>query len=192
MGGHAYIQKVSHAQIITMAAEKELIESGGKKDFNYGSYNGFRFDPVKVSRTIIDGEVVQLGNLKIKGRWTPGHTKGSTTWIMEVEDNGKTYNVVFPDGTSVNPGYRLIGKPSYPGIADDYKKTFKVLESLHPDIWLSPHTDAYNFSEKKKRAATEGVKAWVDPEGYAKFVARVKAAYEKEIAKEQGEMKNGK
>jgi len=32
------------------------------------------------------------------------------------------------------PGYRLVVNPSYPGIADDYRQTFKMLETLKPDI----------------------------------------------------------
>jgi hypothetical protein len=48
--------------------------------------------------------------------------------------------VVFLTQSTVNPafgpapGYRLVVNPSYPGIADDYRQTFKMLETLKPDI----------------------------------------------------------
>ena len=72
---------------------------------------------------------------------------------------------MFPDGTSVNPGYRVAKDPSYPGIADDYRRTFRGLEALKPDVWLSPHTETLNLEARRARTAKEGAKAWVDPEG---------------------------
>jgi metallo-beta-lactamase class B len=61
-------------------------------------------------------------------------TQGATTWVTTVEDGGRSYNVVFSCCIEVNPGYRLVVNPSYPGIADDYRRTFRMLESMKPDI----------------------------------------------------------
>ena len=69
------------------------------------------------------------------------------------------------------PGYRLVVNPSYPGIADDYRQTFKMLETLKPDLWLGAHTETFGFENKRERAAKEGVQAWVDPVGYRSFLA---------------------
>lgn len=184
VGGHAYLQKLSGAQVVMMEQEKELIESGGKTDFHYGSYSQFLFDPVKVNRVIADGDVVKLGNIELTGRLTPGHTMGSTTWIMKIVVSGRTYKVVFPDGTSINPGYRLVNNPSYSGIADNYRKTFKILASLNPDIWLTSHAEAFNFAGKSMRAVKEGVNAWVDPPGYQIYVANQRKKFEDQVNKE--------
>jgi metallo-beta-lactamase class B len=99
-------------------------------------------------------------------------------------DGGKTWTVVFPDGTSVNPGYRVTRDPSYPGIADDYRRTFRVLASLKPDIWLTPH-NGDEFDAKRTRASREGVRAWVDPSGYRKWLAGKKEQFDSAVAKEQ-------
>jgi metallo-beta-lactamase class B len=171
VGGHGHIQKLSNCRVAMMDAEVELIESGGRTDFHYGSVPEFLFEKVKVDQPLRDGETITLGDIAMTARHTPGHTKGSTTWVMDIVDNGKTYHVVFPDGTSVNPGYRIGKNPSYPGIADDYRRTFQVLASLKPDIWLTSHTEVFDFEGKRARAATEGVEAWVDPKGYATWVA---------------------
>jgi metallo-beta-lactamase class B len=112
--------------------------------------------------------------------------KGGTTWVTNVADNGKIYNVVFPDGTSINPGYRVAKDPSYPGIENNFRNTLHTLEMLKPDIWLSSHTDFFNFEEKRKRAASEGVNAWVDPEGYRLRIAGEREKFEAEINKELG------
>ena len=88
-----------------------------------------------------DEDEIKLGDITITALLTPGHTKGSTTYVMNVVEDGKTYTVVFPDGTSVNPGYRVARNPSYKGIEDDFRRTFRTLEGLKPDIWLAPHNE---------------------------------------------------
>jgi heat shock protein HslJ len=115
---------------------------------------------------------------------TGGHTKGGTTWSMHVAEGGKTYFVVFPDGTSVNPGYRLARHPSYPGIADDYRRSFHVHEMLRPDIWLHAHTNFFDFEKKREQAAKEGVQAWIDPEGYRRWVVSRRNTFEQAIENE--------
>jgi metallo-beta-lactamase class B len=122
VGGHAYLKKVTGAKIAMMREEVELFESGGKLDFQYGTYREFAFEPGKVDTVFRDEDQVKLGDVTLQARLTPGHTKGSTTYVMKVVDHGNTYTVVFPDGTSVNPGYRVARNPSYEGIADDYRR----------------------------------------------------------------------
>ena len=137
-----------------------------------------RFDPAKVDTVFRDGDEIKLGDVTLRALHTPGHTKGSTTYVTKIAVDGKAYTVVFPDGTGVNPGYRVAGNPSYKGIADDYRRTFHTLEGLKPDIWLAPHTTACDFEAKLAKSRKDGVIAWVDPEGYKKFVAGAKAKFE--------------
>jgi metallo-beta-lactamase class B len=139
---------------------------------------------VQADRVIHDGETVKLGNVTLKAILTPGHTKGSTTWVTDVMDGARRYNVVFPDGTSVNPGYRLVKDPSYPGIADDFRRTFRILSTLKPAIWLRPHTDTLNLEARRARVAREGARAWVDPVGYRKWVATQRAKFDAAVKKE--------
>lgn len=178
VGGHAHLKKVTGGKIAMMREEVELFESGGKRDFQYGGAKSFAFDPAKVDVVFRDGDEVKLGDITLTAHLTPGHTRGSTTYVMTVAEGGKRYTVVFADGTGVNPGYRVGRNPSYPGIADDYRKTFRVLEGLKPDVWLTPHTEMYGFDAKRARAAKDGPTAWGDPDGYRKWVATQKGRFE--------------
>jgi metallo-beta-lactamase class B len=178
VGGHAYLKKATGAKIAMMREEVELFESGGKLDFHYGMSKAFEFTPAKVDTVFRDEDEIKLGDIRIKALLTPGHTKGSTTYVTKIAADGKTYTVVFPDGTSVNPGYRVAVNPSYKGIGDDYRRTFRTLEGLKPDIWLNGHTNTFSYDAKQKRAAKDGAAAWVDPEGYKKFVAAAKEKFE--------------
>jgi metallo-beta-lactamase class B len=185
VGGHASLKKLTGAKVVLLKPEIELLQSGGRMDFHYGNSPAFSFEPVSTDRRIGDGDEVKLGDVTLTALHTPGHTRGSTTWVTTVTDGGKTYKVVFPDGTSVNPGYRVVKNPSYPGIEKDFRRTFQVLQTLKPDIWLRPHTDTLNLETRRKLATTDGAAAWVDPEGYKKWVTAQLEKFEGAVAKEK-------
>jgi metallo-beta-lactamase class B len=187
VGTHASLKKLTGAEVVSMDREAELLESGGKADFQYSGQSFFEFTGVKPDRVVSDGATVTLGGVTLTAHLTPGHTKGTTTWSTTVTgQDGRRYLVVFPDGTSVNSGYRLVKNPSYPGIADDYRKTFAVLESLEPDIALHPHNSFFDFESRRERAKTEGVAAFVDRDAYRRFVAERKKLFEQALAAETG------
>ena len=184
VGGHAYLQKLTGAKIAMIREEKELLESGGKLDFHYGQHKEFGFDPVRVDTVFKDGDEIKLGDISMLALLTNGHTRGSTSFVMKIVDKGKTYSVLFPNGTSVNPGYRLNKDPSYPGIADDFRRTYGILERLEPDIWLYAHNETHDYEAKLARSVKEGTQAWVDPAGYQKWVAKQRARFDDVLAAE--------
>jgi para-nitrobenzyl esterase len=59
---------------------------------------------------------------------------------------------------------------------------------LKPDIWLNCHTDFFNYEAKLKRAEKEGIAAWIDPEGYGRYVAEAKAKFEATVTRETGSL----
>ena len=50
---------------------------------------------------------------------------------MKATEGGKLYDVVISSSIGVNPGYVLVNNTKYPGIADDYRRAFEVMRSLH-------------------------------------------------------------
>jgi metallo-beta-lactamase class B len=187
-GAFAYLKKLTNAQIAVMRDDVPMIEDGGKSDFHYGhDWEVMGQPPVKVDRVLRNGDTVRLGEVVLTAYHTPGHTLGSTTWVTTLVDNGKAYTVVFPDGGGFNPGYRVSDKaPSYPGITDDFRRTLHTLEMLKPDIWGGHHTEYFDLKGKRERARTEGVNAWVDPEGYREFIAGKRRAFEDQVDLELG------
>jgi metallo-beta-lactamase class B len=189
-GGSARIIKETGAKYMVMDGDVPVVESGGKKDFAYpdGSY------PVaKVDRVLHDGDEVRLGSTVLVAHKTPGHTRGCTTWTMKANQGGKSLNVVIVGSWNVNPGFRLVdqpgGKPaSYPGIADDYRKTFALLKKLPCDIFLGAHGAYFNMLEKLSKAApgAAGESVWIDPQGYQAAVAEREHAFETELHKQGG------
>jgi len=174
-GGLAELKRKSGAKLVASARDAELLESGGHGDFRFG--DTLTFPPVAVEKIIGDGESIELGGQKLTAYLTPGHTKGSTTWMTKISDEGKTYDVVFAG--NANPlDYQFIGKETYPGIASDFEKTFFVLKKLPCDIFLSDHGSFFGFEKKRERLIRgEHPNPFIDPDGYKRFVAH----YEKEF-----------
>lgn len=187
-GAFAYMKKLSGAQVAVMQEDVPMVEDGGKSDFHYGhDWKIMGQPPVKVDRVLRDGDTVRLGEVVLTALHTPGHTRGATTWVTTLFEDGKAYKVVFPDGGGFNPGYRVSDKkPSYPGISGDYRRTLHTLEMLQPDIWGGHHTEYFDLVGKRERAKTEGASAWVDPEGYREFIAGKRRAFEDEVDLELG------
>ncbi|MFO1133439.1 MAG: subclass B3 metallo-beta-lactamase [Hyphomicrobiales bacterium] len=186
-GAIAYLKEKYGAQLAVMREDVAAMESGDKGDFRYG--DDLVYPAAKVDRVLRDGDTVQLGDTILTAYLTPGHTRGATTWVTEVTEAGKAYRVVFPDGAGFNPGYRVAKDPSYPGINADYRNTLHALEMLQPDIWLAQHNEFYDLAGKRQRAKTEGIKAWIDPDGYRQFIAGKRRAFEDEVDKEMGVQK---
>ena len=185
-GGHAYLTQLSGAKIAVIREEVDLFASGGQRDFHYGPYKEYAFALAQVDLVCKDDDVLRLGESAITALRTPGHTKGSTSFVTDVVDGGTLYKVAFPTGTTVNPGYRLVVHPSSPGIADDFRRTLHGLARLKPDIWVGLHTDWGAPEGKQARARTAGVKAFVDPEGYRRWVAGEREKCEAAVHKELG------
>ena len=134
----------------------------------------------KVDRTLHDGDKVELGGSTLVAHLTPGHTKGCTTWTMQVEEGGKKLNAVIIGSPNVNPGYILVGNKNYPTIAADYEKTFKVLKSLPIDLFLGAHGAYFGMKAKYEKMKAGGANPFIDPAGYAAYVAEREGAFRKE------------
>jgi len=183
--GSAAIKRVTGAKYMVMEGDVPVVESGGKLDFRYGNASSTLYPAAKVDRVLHDGDEVTLGDARLVARLTPGHTKGCTTWTMKVQESGKTYDVVIVGSPNVNPGYKLVDNAAYPEIAADYERGFRVLRSLHCDIFLGAHGSYYDLERKYARLKAAGANPFVDPDGYRKYVDDREQAFRRELAKQR-------
>jgi metallo-beta-lactamase class B len=91
--------------------------------------------------------------------------------------------VVIIGSPDVNPGYKLVNNSAYSQIAQDFETTFRVLKSLHCDIFLGAHGSYYGMIVKHRRLKAGGRNPFVDPEGYKKYVARKRAGFPRRTKK---------
>ena len=138
-----------------------------------------------VDRVLHDGDTVELGGAKLTAHLTPGHTKGCTTWTMQVQEGGRTLNAVIIGSPNVNAGYVLVGNKDYPQIAQDYVKTFNVLKRLPCDLFLGAHGAYFGLKAKYEKVKAGGANPLIDPDGYQAYVAEREATFLKEWKRQQ-------
>jgi metallo-beta-lactamase class B len=139
----------------------------------------------RVDRVLHDGDTVMLGGSTLTAHLTPGHTKGCTTWTMQVNDGGRRLNAVIIGSPNVNAGTVLVGNKNYPQIAEDFMKTFKVLKSLPVDLFLGAHGAYFGMLAKYERLKTGGANPFIDPAGYKVYVEEREATFLKELEKQK-------
>ena len=179
--GCAFAKKLSGGQLMVMAQDAPLIETGGVHDFAYHE----RWAPAKVDRLLHDGDHVTLGGITLVAHLTPGHTRGCTTWTANVTDHGHIRHMVIIGSPNVNPGYRLVNNRVYPNISEDYEMTFRVLHSLPCDLFLGAHPSYFGMEDKLKKLKPNGPNPFVDPAGYQAYVNRTEQAFQQELAKQE-------
>lgn len=181
-GGLARLKRDSGATLVASAGDRGSLESG--------SYLGFesdhRFDapPVQVDRVIADGETLSLGGVTLTAHVTPGHTRGCTTWTMPVTEASVRHQVIFYCSTTVAAN-RLYPDPQYPGIVEDYRRSFARLADLRADVFLSNHKDFFDLPGKRARLTAGGPNPFVDAGELARFVAGSRREFEQALAAQQ-------
>jgi len=180
-GGLAEMKQASGAQLVAGAADKPLLEGGyypGARE-----ETALNFPPVKVDRTVREGDTVTLGDVTVTARETPGHSPGCTSWEFSVKDGDAARSVlIFCSGTvALN---RLVTNPTYPGIVTDYKKTFARAKDMKPDVLLAPHPEMYKMAEKRAKLAEGGPNPFVNPGEFNAYAATLEKAFEDALAKQ--------
>lgn len=185
VAGLAELKRMTGARLVVSEQDKELLESGGKLDFRFGDTPGARFEPVTVNSTIKDNDTIALGGTVLTAHHHPGHTKGATSFTLSVQENGKTYRVVIANMGSINPGVTVSGMPAYPGIAEDYARTFKAQKDMPIDIWLASHAAQFKMHDKYKPGDPYNPDRFVDPQGFKTAVEELEQKYLEQLARER-------
>lgn len=186
VGGHAAMQRLTGARIFASAADAKTLESGGLDDFIPLPRETILYPPAKVAHVVQDGERVTLGGTTLTAHLTPGHTRGATTWSMEIEDGGRKYHVLFFSSASINAGTKLLGNPRYPAIVEDFTATFAKLKALPCDVFFAPHGGQFAMAEKFERLGRAGeANPFIDPAGWQKLIAQAENPFLQQLAHEK-------
>lgn len=191
-GGEAAMEAATHAKLLVNPAEAPLLEHGGKGDFAFG--DRLNYPPVTPDGLLKDGEAVRLGGVALVPHFTPGHTRGCTTWTMTVQDGGRARHVVFACSLST-PDYQVVNNPAYPGIVDDLTRSFSIMRALPCDIFLAAHP--WEFDLDGKRAALQtmkpgGTNPFIDPAGYRAYIDRAQAALAQVVSEQTEAARKGR
>ena len=185
VAGMADLKRMTGARLIVSEGDRELLESGGKADFRFGETPSARFPPVSVDQTFKDGGTISLGGVVLTSHLNAGHTKGATSFTLNVQEAGKTYQVIIANMGSINPGVKVTGMPTYPGIGQDYARTFLAQKDMKIDVWLASHAGQFHMHDKYKPGDPFRADRFVDPAGFLAAVQQLEKTYLAQLAKER-------
>jgi metallo-beta-lactamase class B len=185
-GGLAQIKADTGAKVVGSELDRESLENG----HYLGSETNKAFDapPVKVDRGVKDGDTLSLGGVTLTANITPGHTRGCTSWTMPVVEAGKAHKIVFFCSATVAAN-RLAPNPQYPGIIDDYRRTFVKGRAMAKDIdiYLAPHTEFFDMAGKRARleANPKGPNPFIVPGEFSRAIDKFEADFNIQLAAQQ-------
>jgi metallo-beta-lactamase class B len=189
-GGHAAMKRLTGAQIVSSAADARILETGGEDDFSPYPKVLMRYTPVKADRIVRDGESLTLGGVTMTAHLTPGHTRGATTWTMNVKDGDRTRPVAFFSSVSIVDGTNLVKNPPYAGIVEDLRSTFAKLKAMPCEIWFAPHGGQFAMAEKFARLDRgENKSPFIDAEGWNNLIATAERDFLRRLEREQAAAK---
>lgn len=146
MTGNALMKDWTGADVMVMEEDIPLLRRTAGAD-------------TPIDRILRDGDTVTLGDTTLTARLTPGHTPGTTAWLMTAEEDGREHGVVILGG-GVAPRQQLAGDAE---IQAQFERTFDIHRALDCDVPLGPHTPMYRMEEKFARLGA-GPNPFIDPE----------------------------
>ena len=189
-GGLAEIKKLANARLFASPPDAKVLEDGGKSDFRFGGDSSFSFAPVKVDEILKDGQEINLGGAKLKTYFTFGHTKGATSWTMDVSENNKKYKVAFVSSLTTLD-YALVNNEKYPGVAKDFAKTFQTLKSIKADVFLASHGQFFDLLAKAEKVRRgEKTNPFISADAYVRAIEDFDKAFRDKLKAETAKRKS--
>ncbi len=138
VGGMAYLQELTGATLVSLAAGAAVMRTGRDQPGDPQSGMHEPFAPVRVDIIHQDGDAMGAGQSSARSIATPGHTPGGTSWEWESCENQVCKTIVYAD--SLSPvsadGYRFSDHPDY---VVKYRAGLDRLAAVDCDILLAAH-----------------------------------------------------
>lgn len=181
----AAIKRMTGARLLAHQGDVAVLEDGGASDFRSLEEHTSVFESVMVDQVLQHGDLIELGGTILTLHHHPGHTKGSSSFSLLVQDNGVQYPVLIVNMASVNAGVTLLDMPAYPRIRDDYEATLAAQKALAPEIWVSSHASQFDLHDKYSPGDSYDPTRFVDPDGYRAKIESYERRYLARLQEEQ-------
>ena len=143
--GDALVKQLTGAQVMVMAEDVPALQ---------GMKPGDKEHPI--DKVLHDGESVRLGGTTLVAHLTAGHTRGCTTWTLQAQEGGKTYNVL------IMCSLRASGVLT-PAVIAEFNRSFPLVRSLPCDVQLGDHAAQYNMQAKYAKLRNGEPNPFIDP-----------------------------
>jgi metallo-beta-lactamase class B len=181
VGAFAELQKLTGAKMLANSKDAEVLADGGSSDYELAKKYERTFEPVHVDGKLKDGDLIKLGTTQLIMLHHPGHTKGSSSFLLDVNDGTKTYKVLIANMPTIVTDREFSDIPEYAEIAKDFAYSFTALRKQSFDLWLSSHAGQFSMHSKHKPGDAYNPEAFADRKGYDKSLSELEAQYQKKL-----------
>jgi metallo-beta-lactamase class B len=148
VGGINALQKLSGARVLSSEDGARALRAGDvlQDDPLYAQgYENRSFPAVQNLEVAADGSTHAIGNTRIVGIATPGHTPGGMSWTWKTCEAGRCLNIVYADSLSAvsADGYKFST-----GLGAALKSSAARIAALDCDILLVTHPFLFQMHEK--------------------------------------------
>lgn len=180
VGAMAAIKKVTGAKMMVNEKDSVVLTDGGRSDYELGRL-GTSFQPITPDGVLKDGDTIRMGEIEMVMLHHPGHTKGSSSYLVNVKDEKKNYRVLIANMPTIISDRKFSEIHSYPGIATDFAYTLQHMKLLQFDLWLCSHASQFGLHQKHKPGDGYYPKAFEDRKGYDELLSELQEAYDKKM-----------
>jgi metallo-beta-lactamase class B len=178
VGAMAEIKKMTGARVMADEQELPVLADGGNSDYAMGG-NGPLFAPVGVDRVLRDGDTIRLGNVYLVLLHHPGHTRGSSSFVLNTKDEKRSYTILIANMPTIITEKPFAAVSAYPGMAKDYGYTLAAMKQLTFDIWVASHASQFDLHRKHLPGGGYNPSAFIDRAGYDRALAGLQQEYDK-------------
>jgi len=129
-----------------------------------------------------DGDTLTLGNTTVSFLETPGHTKGTISFFLETQEEGKRYRVGMFGGAGANTLAQ--GHFDYETCRTDYRASLHRLHNEHVDVFLGNHVWNNDTAAKGALLLKTGENRFIDRELWHTFLDFCETRLDAVIAKD--------
>jgi metallo-beta-lactamase class B len=130
-GGAQYLADTYGAQLVASSIDWQVMHGSSPEVLFYKKY------VPKTGLSVGEGDILTLGNLKVKFYVTPGHTPGTLSTVFTVMDNGTPRTVAFWGGIGLRD--RRDEAVQYVASLDRFRA---IAQAARADIGISNHPHA--------------------------------------------------
>lgn len=147
-----------------------------KLDAGLGAYNESFVPDVMLE----DGDVIQLGNTKMRCVLTPGHTVGVMSHFWDMEVDGKTVHVGIYGGAGYGSlstkGLKRFGQPL--SMQEAFLESIEKVWDEPVDLMLGNHPFHSDEYQKHARSLREGGNPFIDPTEWHRFLGELREGFQ--------------
>ena len=179
IGGTRALVELYGAKTFIGRADRDYVN--GKLDLTWARELGHVYEQMFEPDVLIDdGDVIELGNTKVRCVNTPGHTPGVISFFFDVTDGEKTYRAAMFGGAGMNSlKLKFLDSYSLPhSLRDDLLNSLEKVRHEKVDIVVGNHPGDAEIRERLPLYKQGKTDIFIDPTGWQRRLAIIRERFD--------------